>query len=67
MDDFLGNNDVVTGFPSWNKACLEGVDEVTKVGFKMANKNFSDGFVEGVAKANWTELVDSFRLGRLRD
>lgn len=48
MDDFLGNDDVVTGFPAKNKTCLEGVDEVTKVGFKTANKNFHDGFVESV-------------------
>lgn len=53
MNDFLSNNDVVAGFSSRNKACLERVDEFTKVGFKPANRNFCDSFVEGVAKADW--------------
>ena len=40
VNDFLGNNDVVLGIPSRNKASLEMVNAVTKVGFQLAYQNF---------------------------
>lgn len=37
VDDLLGNNDVVTSFPTWDKAGLEGVYEVSKMRFQSAH------------------------------
>lgn len=60
MDDFLNHNDIIVGFPTRDKACLEWVDEVTKEGLQAEYKNFGNSLVESVAKANRVKLVDRF-------
>lgn len=62
MDNFLGNDDVVTIFSIKNEASLEGVDQAIEMGFQSTDKDFYDSFVEGIAKTNRLELVDSFKF-----
>lgn len=62
MENFLGNDDVVTSFSIRNEASLEGVDQAIEMGLQSTNKNFYNSFVEGIAKTNRLELVDSFRF-----
>ena len=62
MENFLGNDDVVTSFSIRNEASLEGMDQAIEMGLQSTNKNFYNSFVEGIAKTNRLELVDSFRF-----
>ena len=62
MENFLGNDDVVTSFSIRNEASLEGVDQAIEMGLQSIDKNFYNSFVEGIAKTNRLELVDSFRF-----
>ena len=62
MENFLGNDDVVTSFSIRNEASLEGVDQAIEMGLQSTNKNFYNSFVEGIAKTNRLELVDSFKF-----
>ena len=59
---FLGNDDVVTSFSIRNEASLEGVDQAIEMGLQSIDKNFYNSFVEGIAKTNRLELVDSFKF-----
>ena len=62
MENFLGNDDVVTSFSIRNEASLEGVDQAIEMGLQSTEKNFYNSFVEGIAKTNRLELVDSFKF-----
>lgn len=64
MNDFLGENDIVASVSSGYKACLEREDEVGQEGFESLDKKFCNCFVEGVAKANGSELMNDFRFIR---
>ena len=48
MYDFLSEDDIVAGFPIWDETSLERIDKVVKMGLKVTDKDFRDGFVEGV-------------------
>ena len=67
VDDFLGNNDIVTGFSSWHKPSLKGMNKVAKVSFQPAYQDFCYGFVKGVAKSNGANLMDYFWFKSLWD
>ena len=60
MNNLLGKDDNVTCLPSWYKACLERVNEVEQEGFELLDKKLRYRFVEGVAWANGSELMNSF-------
>jgi len=62
MNDFLGENDIIASVPSGYKACLERMDEVGQEGFELLDKKLRNRFVEGVAKANGSELMNGFRF-----
>lgn len=62
VNNFLSEDNIITRFPTGNEVCLQGMDKVTKVGFKSLNENFCDSFVKSVTQANWSELVNGFRF-----
>lgn len=48
MYDFLSEDDIVASFLIWDETRLERIDKVVKMGLKVTDKDFCDGFVEGV-------------------
>ena len=46
--DFLSEDDIVASFLIWDETRLERIDKVVKMGLKVTDKDFRDGFVEGV-------------------
>lgn len=64
---FLYNNHIINSATSRDEASLEGVDEIVQHWSEAINKEFCNKFVNGVAKANRSELINGFRVFGLRD
>ena len=63
----LNNDDVVRYLTAFDEAGLEGADEVVEERFKAEGNGFGDEFVDDIAEANGTEVVNRFRCCHLRD
>ena len=63
----MSQNDIILNSPSLYKAVLERGDDIRENGFKAINKNLGGKFVDGVAKANGSEITNMKRVVNLRD
>lgn len=67
VHDFMGNNCVIIYVPARNESHLERGNDIREQGFKLICNKFRDDLVGHIAKANWTELVNSVGVGSFGD
>lgn len=63
----MRNNDIILNLPSRNEGRLLFRYDSIHEGLEAIDKNFRNNFVNKSAQANWTKLIDQFRVVYLGD
>lgn len=58
----MSGNGRIHYLPPRYKSFLIGANDFIKKGFNVVDHDFSKDFVDGIAEANWSELLHSSRV-----